>query len=177
MPSPTPQAPTATPMARAIVWPGGPPPAVRLDPPPRPAAASQAATEPAGGFSVIGDNLAILGEHVVIVTRGTLQIDGAITGDVHCNRVIVGRHGRVDGTICADTVEVRGAVNGTIRSPKVELTDTAVVDGVIHHLTLVMQEGARFDGTLRRPGTAAELTPNLDRSRHGRRPAPLRRVV
>lgn len=112
--------------------------------------------------SVIGRDLVIMGQQIVIVTQGILQVDGEVRGDLRGKEVIVGEHGRVTGTVAAESVQVRGTVNGAIRGITVTLLPTARVEGDIHHQTLSITEGAIFDGRVRRPKDASELQPILD---------------
>jgi cytoskeletal protein CcmA (bactofilin family) len=76
--------------------------------------------------------------------------------------VIVGEQGRVTGTIAAERVIMRGQTSGAIRAMSVALQSTARVEGDIHHMSLVIEQGAEFDGRCRRPSNASELRIDLD---------------
>lgn len=121
------------------------------------------------GTSVIGTDLAILGEKITIISQNKLQIDGDIRGDVTGKQVVIGEEGSVVGTVCAEQIEVRGGVRGAIKAASVMLHPTSVVEGDIFHQMLSISEGAQFDGRVRRAKDAAEITPNLDVSSY---PAP-----
>jgi cytoskeletal protein CcmA (bactofilin family) len=123
-------------------------------------------TAATGRLSIIGNDLAIMGERIVIITKGALQVDGDVQADLHGAEVIVGETGRVTGTIWADAVEVRGQVHGTIRGTKVQLMEKSSVEGDIHHQMLTVAEGANFDGRARRPTDPQALKPNLDPTKH-----------
>jgi len=112
--------------------------------------------------SIIGDDLAIVGQKITIVSQSRVHINGNIQGDINGKEVIVGRNGRVSGVISADSVSIEGRVEGAIRGKLVTLAATARVSGDIHHRTLSIAEGAHFDGRVRRPKEDSELTPNLD---------------
>jgi len=115
------------------------------------------------GKSVISNDLKIIGQGPLkIITRGTLQVDGEVAGDVAGAEIIIGEHGKVTGTIAAERVIVYGTTSGVIRATTVALQASARVDGEIHHMTLTIAEGAEFDGTCRRPKDASELRPDLD---------------
>lgn len=135
-------------------------------PPPVPSAAVARAASgnlmDRANASVIGRDLVIMGQQIVIVTQGVLQVDGDVVGDLMGKEVIIGEHGRVTGTVAGETVQVRGTVNGAIRGLNVTLLPSAKVDGEIHHQTLAITEGATFDGRVRRPKDASELQPILD---------------
>lgn len=114
------------------------------------------------GSSVIGTDLAIIGEKITIISQNKLQIDGDIRGDVNGKQVVIGEDGSVIGTVSAESIEVRGGVRGAIRAISVTLHPSAQVEGDIFHQTLAISEGAMFDGRVRRPKDPNELKPILD---------------
>jgi cytoskeletal protein CcmA (bactofilin family) len=116
----------------------------------------------AAGKSVISNDLRIIGQSLRIISRGTLQVDGEIEGDVGGAEIIIGEEGRVTGTVAAERVIVRGRISGVIRAMTVALQSTARVEGDIHHMSLAIEQGAEFDGRCRRPADASELQLDLD---------------
>lgn len=112
-------------------------------------------------LSIISSDLTIIGQGLRIVTRGTLQVDGRVEGDVVGNEVIIGETGRVTGIVSGHSVIVRGEVSGTVKGLRVELKTGAKVDGEVHHQELTVEQGAQLDGRVRRPQDASELTPDL----------------
>lgn len=111
--------------------------------------------------SVIGSDLSIMGDQIKIISRGSLQIDAQIHGDLHCVELIVGEQGRVKGTVAAESVIVRGQIDGAIRGQRVVLESSARVNGDVYHGVLSIEQGATFDGTSRRPKNPQELMPDL----------------
>lgn len=97
--------------------------------------------------SVIGPELQITGN---LVSRGEVQIEGEINGDIHGSHVLVGEKATVTGGIIADEVVVRGHVMGSVRGKRVLLQSTSRVEGDIYHLTLAIEQGAYFEGKSRR---------------------------
>jgi cytoskeletal protein CcmA (bactofilin family) len=131
----------------------------RTTPPP----VNQAGNQPR---SIIGNDLTIVGQGLRIISKGILQVDGDVTGDVVGSEVIIGEKGRVTGVVSGETVAVRGEVAGTIRGLKVVLQAGARVEGDLHHQTLAVEQGAYLDGRVRRPQDPNELRPVLDPSAH-----------
>jgi len=111
--------------------------------------------------SVLGQDITISGQQLVIKTRGSLLIAGHIQGDVHGEAVTVGDTGSVVGTITARTITVQGEVSGALKGSSVNLNATSRVDGDIIKQTLSIDEGAQFDGSVRRAKDLAEVTPDL----------------
>ncbi|MEO0728808.1 MAG: polymer-forming cytoskeletal protein [Pseudomonadota bacterium] len=114
------------------------------------------------GVSVIGRDLAILGDGLKIVSRGKIQIEGEVRGDVYGEEILIGDQGKVSGTVAATQVVVRGAVQGTVRGKDVVLASTAHVEADVHHASLSLEQGAMFEGRSRRPADVSSLLPNLD---------------
>jgi cytoskeletal protein CcmA (bactofilin family) len=128
--------------------------------PARPPSAHARSTE--AGKSVISNDLRIIGQSLRIISRGTLQVDGEVEGDVGGAEIIIGEEGKVTGTVAAERVIVRGRISGVIRALAVALQSSARVEGDIHHISLVIEQGAEFDGRCRRPADSAELQIDLD---------------
>lgn len=97
--------------------------------------------------SVIGPDLSISGN---LVSRGEVQIDGEVQGDIQGLNVIIGERARITGGIAAEEVVVRGHVLGSIRGRRVMLQATSHVEGDIYHHTLAIEQGAFFEGKSRR---------------------------
>ena len=129
---------------------------------------SQQNYAPEAGKSVISQDLKIIGQALRIISRGTLQVDGEIEGDVAGKEIIIGETGQVTGTVSGERVIVRGKVAGAIRSMTVALQSTARVEGDIHHMSLAIEQDAQFDGRCRRPSDASELRLDLDAYGQGR---------
>lgn len=128
----------------------------------RPAGSPFERASAAGGNSVIGTDLTIMGEKITIISQNRLTIDGDVHGDIHGRQIVIGEEGSVIGTVSADTIEVRGGVKGAIKATSVILHSTAQVEGDISHQTLSISEGAQFDGRVRRAKDPNDLKPNLD---------------
>lgn len=120
---------------------------------------------PVGGAStssVIGRDLTIIGSGLKIVSRGVLQVDGEVQGDVIGQKVVIGPSGKVTGLVNAEEIVVQGAVYGTIKAVDVKLTASAVVEGDLYHQTFALEQGASFEGRSRRAASREELVPDLN---------------
>lgn len=126
-------------------------------PPPRPVGSRQDGT-----LSIIGNDLTIVGQGLRIITRGTLQVEGKVEGDVVGNEVIIGEKGQVTGVVSGQSVVVHGAVAGTVKGVNVVLSSSARVDGDVLHHQLSVEQGAHLDGRVRRPADPSELAPVLE---------------
>ena len=155
---PTPK--TVAPSATPIIVPDD---VTGKSPPPLPRASLSALSDGRNpsGLSIIGNDLMIMGERITIITKGTLQVDGEVHADLRGVDVVIGVGGKVTGAISAENVAVRGQVIGAIKAMNVELLSTSNVEGEILQQTLMIEDGARFEGRVRRPADVADLKPNL----------------
>ena len=154
----------ATPDPRLVdsIRPSSPPLMQMQKPSPPPfSQAPQPMRVPDTPTSVLGQDITISGQQLVLKTRGSLLIAGQIQGDVHGESVTVGETGSVSGTITARTIIVQGEVRGALKGSAVILNATSRVDGDIVKQTLAIAEGAQFDGSVRRAKDVSEVTPDL----------------
>ncbi|MGV1014752.1 MAG: bactofilin family protein [Methyloceanibacter sp.] len=112
--------------------------------------------------SIIGEDLSITGN---VTSKGELQVDGEIQGDIHCGSLLLGDKSQVIGGLIAEDVVVRGRVVGSIRGLRVTLQSQAHVEGDIFHQSLAIEQGAYFEGKSRRSDDPlAEIKVSTSRS-------------
>jgi cytoskeletal protein CcmA (bactofilin family) len=104
-------------------------------------------TDGARPVSVIDETLAIVGD---LRTEGDLRLDGHICGNVQCAQLIVGPSAAITGVVTAEEAVIRGRITGTIRAHVVILQGTAHVESDIVYGMLAIDEGAKFEGAVRR---------------------------
>ncbi len=108
--------------------------------------------------SLIAENVSVAGD---LASDGEVQLDGALRGDLKVGHLSLGATGQVEGTIEAETVEVRGRVVGAITAQTVRLFATAQVEGDITHAQLAIDAGAQFSGRSVRLAQAVQEQLNL----------------
>jgi len=120
-------------------------------PPPAPSALGRAPASfrPGGpsNSSVIGADLVI---HGSLTSKGEVQIEGEVQGDINATHVVVGERARITGSILAEEVVVRGHVLGSVRGRRVMLQSSCHVEGDVFHQSLAIEQGAYFEGKSRR---------------------------
>ena len=121
---------------------------------------------PSRPASVIGPDLAIVGQKITLVCKSALVVAGEVSGDIHGDDVTVGQTGKVTGTVTARTLTIHGEINGTLRAETVALHATARINGDIVQKNLVIAEGAQFDGRVRSVTDPSEWQPVLDADAH-----------
>ena len=111
------------------------------------ARAGSAPRSNAGGASVVGADLSITGN---LESKGEVQVEGEVQGDIHALRIIVGEQARITGGLIAEEVVIRGTVQGSIRGNSVTFQSSSRVEGDVFHRSLAIEQGAHFEGKSRR---------------------------
>jgi cytoskeletal protein CcmA (bactofilin family) len=100
-----------------------------------------------GGRTVLAADIRLKGE---LASVGTVEILGAVTGDIRAQTLIVGAEGAMTGTVSAETVEVRGTLDGKVSCLSFALRSASVVTAEVNYDTLTIESGARIDGRFTR---------------------------
>jgi len=93
--------------------------------------------------SIISSDLMVTGD---IVTTGDLTIEGGVDGSIACRTLTLGGAPKIKGNVKAETVRVCGAFTGSISASQVHLVKSAVMRGDIAYKTLIIDQGASFEG-------------------------------
>ena len=77
-----------------------------------------------------------------------VRLDGSIKGEVRVDkRLVMGETGVVEGNIVAQDAVIKGRIIGDIIvRESLQLVGTAVIEGNITARTMVVEEGARYNG-------------------------------
>ncbi len=98
--------------------------------------------------SVFGSTLVFRGE---LSADEEILIQGTVEGTIahHKKNVTIGKQGRVNALIHANSVTIEGCVNGDIHGDEfVLMAAGAEVNGNIYCPRIRMEDGARFNGTI-----------------------------
>ena len=95
---------------------------------------------------MIGAGLTITGN---LESKGEVQVEGEVQGDIHAQRIVVGEQARITGTLVAEEIVVRGSVQGSIRGNDVTFQSSARIEGDVFHKSLAIEQGAFFEGESR----------------------------
>jgi cytoskeletal protein CcmA (bactofilin family) len=96
-----------------------------------------------------------------------LRVDGHLSGQVKSEggTLIIGNNGQVDADIEVAVATIHGTVNGDIvASQRLELGRAAKVNGNIQTPSLVIEQGAVFEGSCRMMQQKAAMEKSLDDS-------------
>lgn len=126
--------------------PDSPPPQAALKPVLPEPAPKRGATTSRAGPSIISADVKMTGS---ISSQGEIEFYGHIEGDIRASSLTVGDTGAVKGEVIAESVVVRGTIEGRIRGRKVQLCTGAKVRGDIFHASLAIEPNAIFEGAVK----------------------------
>lgn len=114
-----------------------------------------------GELSLIGAGTRVEGS---ISTEGSIRIDGTMVGDVDAKaNAAIGPSGVFEGNLNAKNVSLSGKLKGTITvGEKLILESKSMLQGDIKASSLVVDEGAMFDGKCSMPAQTKEAAKSPD---------------
>jgi cytoskeletal protein CcmA (bactofilin family) len=101
------------------------------------------ATESAIKGTTIGADLIIVGN---IRSKGTVLVEGTVSGDIRAKQIVIAAGANVAGEIVGEDIVIEGRVAGRVRGTRVRLRSQASVEGDVIHSTIAIESGAHFDG-------------------------------
>jgi cytoskeletal protein CcmA (bactofilin family) len=111
----------------------------------------------------VGSGTVITGEASF---KSMLRVDGRFSGRITSGTgtLIVGAGGQVDANIDVSVATIHGVVNGDIiAGQRIELGRAAKVNGNIQTPSLVIEQGALFEGSCKMVQVKAATTPKVER--------------
>ena len=99
-------------------------------------------------MTTLGPSLTVKGE---ITCQEDITIHGKVNGKITMTQgnLVVAPTGSTEANLNGIRITVHGKVKGDIvASERLELTDTAMVSGMISAPSLIVQDGATFDGVI-----------------------------
>ncbi len=97
--------------------------------------------------TILAHDLKINGE---ISGSGLIEIEGAVKGTINGNSVIVREGGIVEGTIIAESLNIKGKFEGNIKAKNISIEGKATVMGEIEYSSLSVEDGACVDGQFKK---------------------------
>lgn len=104
-----------------------------------------------GQVSVLASDLIITG---VVASEGTIELHGAIDGEMSAAFVVIGHDGRMKGRVQAGQVELRGELDGAVTCGALTLRAQARLHADAQSSRLIIESGAEVEGRFSRPAPA-----------------------
>jgi cytoskeletal protein CcmA (bactofilin family) len=88
-----------------------------------------------------------------------VRLDGSVNGEVRVEkRIVMGDGSTVNGNIFARDAAIKGRIKGDLNVKEaLHLMDTAIIEGNISARTMVVDEGARYNGACKIGDTGAKV--------------------
>ena len=101
-------------------------------------------TEMSGQYSRIENSSKLTGD---IVSEADFRIDGTLEGTIKTSgKVIIGKEGKVNGTIDCETADIEGSIKGSLKVKTILfLKSTSSVEGDVSIGKLIVESGASFN--------------------------------
>ncbi len=97
--------------------------------------------------SIISKDLELIGN---LKSKGSIEIEGNVKGDIEADTVSIREDGKVNGNIRAKIINVKGTFNGIATCEKINISDTAKIIGEINYTSLSADYGASINCQLKR---------------------------
>jgi cytoskeletal protein CcmA (bactofilin family) len=85
-----------------------------------------------------------------LISKGEIEVLGEVNGDIECTSVTIGESGKLNGKLTANDVMIDGRLNGSIHSHNVTLRSGCHVEGDVHYVSLMIEDGGTLQGTVKR---------------------------
>jgi cytoskeletal protein CcmA (bactofilin family) len=99
-------------------------------------------------MTTLGPSLTVTGE---ITSNEDITVHGTVKGNIKMQQgaLVIAPAGKAEANMEGSTITVHGTVSGDMTvTTKLELTDTAHVAGTINAPSLVLRDGAIFNGII-----------------------------
>jgi cytoskeletal protein CcmA (bactofilin family) len=98
-------------------------------------------------MTTIGPSLVITGE---LTSQEDVTVHGQVKGNITMNQgaLLLAPTGNVEANVHGTRVTIHGKLTGDLAGERIELTGTANVTGTITSPSVVLQEGATFNGLI-----------------------------
>ncbi|MEF3048487.1 bactofilin family protein [Pseudotabrizicola sp. L79] len=93
--------------------------------------------------SVFAADLKISGE---VSSSGDIEMAGEVDGNISARSLAITTDGRMNGSVQADTVEIKGKMDGQVEAGTFTLRASAQVAADVAYTALVIESGASIEG-------------------------------
>ena len=97
--------------------------------------------------SLLGKEIKIIGK---IFSKGALQLDGDLEGDITASKLVIEKSAKVVGSVTSDDLVIKGRIIGPVFGKKVRFGSSARVEGDTFHETIAIEDGAYYEGSIKR---------------------------
>ena len=111
--------------------------------------------------SLLGKEIKIIGK---ISSKGALQLDGDLEGEITASKLVIEKSAKVIGSVTSDDLVIKGRIIGPVFGKKVRFGSSARVEGDTFHETIAIEDGAYYEGSIKRHFGNTERPNKLDKN-------------
>ena len=108
--------------------------------------------------SLLGKEIKIIGQ---ISSKGAIQLDGIVEGEITASKLVVEKSAKVVGSVTSEDLVIKGRIIGPVFGKKVRFGSSARVEGDTFHETIAIEDGAYYEGSIRRQSTVTDTPTKL----------------
>ena len=97
--------------------------------------------------SLLGKGIKIIGK---ISSKGAIQLDGILEGEIKASKLVIEKTAKVVGSVTSEDLVIKGRIIGPVFGKKVRFGSSARVEGDTFHETIAIEDGAYYEGSIRR---------------------------
>ena len=108
--------------------------------------------------SLLGKEIKVIGK---ITSKGALQLDGVLEGEIKASKLVIEKSATVVGSVTSEDLVIRGRIIGPVFGKKVRFGSSARVEGDTFHETIAIEDGAYYEGSIRRYSSDSDTSKSL----------------
>ncbi|MDC3107702.1 polymer-forming cytoskeletal protein [Paracoccaceae bacterium] len=108
--------------------------------------------------SLLGKEIKIIGE---VTSRGAVQLDGVLEGEITASKLVIEKSAKVIGSVTSEDLVIKGRIIGPVFGKKVRFGSSARVEGDTFHETIAIEDGAYYEGSIKRHSSNAHISKEL----------------
>lgn len=109
--------------------------------------------------SLLGKGIKIIGK---ISSKGAIQLDGILEGEIKASKLVIEKSAKVVGSVTSEDLVIKGRIIGPVFGKKVRFGSSARVEGDTFHETIAIEDGAYYEGSIRRHSGELNSTIKLE---------------
>ena len=108
--------------------------------------------------SLLGKEIKVIGK---ITSKGALLLDGVLEGEIKASTLVIEKSAKVVGSVTSEDLVIRGRIIGPVFGKKVRFGSSARVEGDTFHETIAIEDGAYYEGSIRRYSSDSDKSKGL----------------
>ena len=110
--------------------------------------------------SLLGSKIKVIGK---ITSEGALRLDGILEGEIKASKLVIEKSAKVVGSVTSEDLVIRGRIIGPVFGKKVRFGSSARVEGDTFHETIAIEDGAYYEGSIRRYSNGVDVPVKVER--------------